>query len=844
MVARRKSIDHIDETTGSGMGAHTTAPVHSDEEDLGNLDSDPVMNRKMCLVNDALDAIGWTPYHWKLFFLNGMGYGVDALQVSLQGIIATQAAYEFNPSYPKGLTIALCANPGTPPFTPCSKTNNGGWRYLMYAMGAFIFVMSIARLAVIRLRETPKFLLGQGRDAEVVKHLNDLATKYNRSCRITLEQLEACGTIQQANPKSRPNLVLLWIHLRGLFATNKLVLLMILLWLSHMMLGLAYPLFNVFLPSYLASRGVKFGVKSPYETWRNYALVQVSSIFGPILSGHMANFRYLGRRYTMAIGALMTMAFLFAYSQVSSQAQNIAYTCVISFTLQIYAGCLYGYTVEVIPSTHRGTGNGISVALHRLMGVISAVIATEADTETSVPCDRAEPACSQCVRARFSCPGYRDPLQLQYRDESRVVQSRVQSITSGIAGHRAPIEKAPVAKAHTIAQSPRSQLSLSITDESICFFFRYYVLDDGPDMPIHLNVSQMQVLAATSPSVKRSLSAVGLAALSNIRKSPRLMAEATEEYTLALRLANYALKEESQRRSDSTLAAPMLLAMFEVLTCSTSASLESWAQHIRGAAALIELRGAEQIREVIGMRMFTHLRVQIISSCLHWRTSVPSSIVQWSLQAMSQRSPANAKADELVELVARVSQLLSQAKTKRDLDLMHRIAFLDDCLLKWKQSLPSRWTYQTIRGPPPPTSNTKCCYPEVYHIYPDLWACNIWNFYRSARILLNQLACSSIDVAQAIRTYQTTDIVEQLAADIAASVLYALETVGSDHYLGGFIIVWPLYLATNVSVPGSALREWGINKLEEIGHQMGIGQGQYMARTLRNAISKGRLDSA
>lgn len=34
-------------------------------------------------------------------------YGVDALQVSLQGIIATQAAYEFQPSYPKGLTIAL-----------------------------------------------------------------------------------------------------------------------------------------------------------------------------------------------------------------------------------------------------------------------------------------------------------------------------------------------------------------------------------------------------------------------------------------------------------------------------------------------------------------------------------------------------------------------------------------------------------------------------------------------------------------------------------------------------------------------------------------------------------------
>lgn len=79
------------------------------------------------------------------------------------------------------------------------------------------------------------------------------------------------------------------------------------------------------------------------------------------------------------------VAFLFAYSQVSSQAQNVAYPCVIAFTLQIYAACLYGYTVEVLPSAHRATGNGISVALHRLMGVMSAIIATEADTTTSAP---------------------------------------------------------------------------------------------------------------------------------------------------------------------------------------------------------------------------------------------------------------------------------------------------------------------------------------------------------------------------------------------------------------------------------------------------------------------------
>ncbi|KAK0296969.1 Filamentous Growth Regulator [Friedmanniomyces endolithicus] len=57
-----------------------------------------------------------------------------------------------------------------------------------------------------------------------------------------------------------------------------------------------------------------------------------------------------------------------------------------SFQLwNIYYGTLYAYTPEVLPSAHRGTGNGISIALNRLMGIMSAVVATYANTATAVP---------------------------------------------------------------------------------------------------------------------------------------------------------------------------------------------------------------------------------------------------------------------------------------------------------------------------------------------------------------------------------------------------------------------------------------------------------------------------
>jgi hypothetical protein len=42
---------------------------------------------------------------------------------------------------------------------------------------------------------------------------------------------------------------------------------------------------------------------------------------------------FWGRRGTMIIGALVTMTFLFAYTEVKSNAQNLGFTCAISFSL-------------------------------------------------------------------------------------------------------------------------------------------------------------------------------------------------------------------------------------------------------------------------------------------------------------------------------------------------------------------------------------------------------------------------------------------------------------------------------------------------------------------------------
>ena len=40
---------------------------------------DPILSKKMALVNKAIDEIGMTSFQWKMFFLNGFGYAVDSV---------------------------------------------------------------------------------------------------------------------------------------------------------------------------------------------------------------------------------------------------------------------------------------------------------------------------------------------------------------------------------------------------------------------------------------------------------------------------------------------------------------------------------------------------------------------------------------------------------------------------------------------------------------------------------------------------------------------------------------------------------------------------------------------
>lgn len=178
---------------------------------------------------------------------------------------------------------------------------------------------------------------------------------------------------------------------------------------------------------------------------------------------------------------------------------------------------------------------------------------------------------------------------------------------------------------------------------------------------------------------------------------------------------------------------------------------------------------------------------------------------------------------------------------------------IDKRLDIWSRNLSARWKYivKSCSGRQHLVPDHTCN--GNYHLYPDIWACNIWAYYRTARILLN-LAIrdrllpllqtrpeleSDIEAAKKNIHKFSTDIL--LSVPFSLSLRFSLPSLNEGHWrawgcLGGYSILWPLYVAASVSASGSPHRKRAINRLEYIGHTMGIGQAFLMAKVVKNEL--------
>jgi hypothetical protein len=271
-----------------------------------------------------------------------------------------------------------------------------GWRYFMITMGGVALLMFLIRFLVFTVFESPKFLMGKGRDEEAVRVVHEVARRNGKTSTLTLEDLQACtnlagsGTPVQvqtsASAAVRRRLQKLDAsHIKALFATKKLAFSTTIITIVWAFLGLAYPLYNAFLPYLQQSRGAQFGDGSTYLTYRNSLIIAVLGVPGCILGGVLVETPRIGRKGTLALSTVLTGVFLYCSTTALTSNALLGWNCAFNFFSNIMYAVLYSYTPEIFCTKDRGTGNAITASANRIFGIMAPVVAMYANLETSAP---------------------------------------------------------------------------------------------------------------------------------------------------------------------------------------------------------------------------------------------------------------------------------------------------------------------------------------------------------------------------------------------------------------------------------------------------------------------------
>jgi hypothetical protein len=451
------------------------------------------------------------------------------------------------------------------------------------------------------------------------------------------------------------------------------------------------------------------------------------------------------------------------------------------------------------------------------------------------------------------CPGYRDPLDQNFRDESESVVKRAQKSYKTLSGNGSTKKKAckgahvaaDLTSTRDVLYDPKQAFGQSlaymclaqpIEDIALSHFMASYVPGSHFDyLPLmYGRLSGNMALSAT-------VHAASIATLARNSGRPDLMRSARCEYIQAILKTNAALADSATATEDSTLVAVLLLSLFEAVAWSGNRTPDSWTTHTRGALALIKLRGRQQLFTPVGQQLFVQVASVISVHSLQKKMPLPQELldlidIAMEYQAECPKYRLACLTGEVAELVANIDQGFLNAD-----EVIHAVTRLDESYIAYADSLAFPWRYQEII--------VDVSQPDVYgttvHQYASPRAAGLWNSYRMTRILLNEIMhgysiCIPSATANAIQTRAINNI-EDMTTGICASVpqcenladLFVdidLACLSSEYTLSPrrstASVLWPLSVVRSADLASAEVRAYATNRLQYLGREFHIPQAE------------------
>lgn len=366
-------------------------------------------------------------------------------------------------------------------------------------------------------------------------------------------------------------------------------------------------------------------------------------------------------------------------------------------------------------------------------------------------CDKLPEGCTQCKRAKRVCPGYRQPGDVIFHNENEKVVRKAKAKAAKTKAKRDAEDRAWTSPgALTPDEDEEFLIGGSFYDEAInrsmdsvppqsrailCeasllpraedvadgFFIQGYASripgESGPGRFDYLADKYNEY--SLDAGLRSSIRAVGFASAANTMQSGAMLDKARYHYMQAVRWTNRALASNEIAKKDTTLLSILVLGIFETMTGTHRRSLKDWSQHINGAAAVIKLRGDEQLDSIAGRRMLFQVTSNLLIVCIAQEKALPDYLLKL-LEAAIAKIHNPDPALLVQRTMIRAAQLRSDVRGGNIEDpnaVLNEALKLDSALVKISQNPPDGWAYEVVYTSIPSSYVWK----GTYHVYPDCW---------------------------------------------------------------------------------------------------------------------------
>ncbi|KAI0190734.1 hypothetical protein EV127DRAFT_79516 [Xylaria flabelliformis] len=491
-----------------------------------------------------------------------------------------------------------------------------------------------------------------------------------------------------------------------------------------------------------------------------------------------------------------------------------------------------------------------------------------------IKCDYTRPTCLQCAKSRRPCPGYKDAFDLVFRNETEATERRAKraskkSLVPKVERRDSLLPEAP--STSFASSSGTSALGTSIVPSSPeipveelahnLFISNFILLPKDDSTAGHLDfVLPLREEAGPDSHIYHAFNACAMVFLNNRKAAGgRYWDKALSEYNMAIAKTNAALRNKESQLSDATLAAVLLLGMFENISAKQISAF-NWGSHIDGAVALVKLRGKEQVKTQVGFQLFLAVRTLMSVYCLTAFTA-PKMGAEWWLdnttfsktavvvqRLMIKSSEIRAEAIRLIDSLTK-----SPENIELMLDVIRKAQAVDQEVVAWQESLPEDWHLKTVAWEDS-VMNGDCAKAEVFpgrvDVYSDVWIGTVCNSARALRLILQSMSvrcaawvCAPVDYRTTPEYATAASVCRDAITDIIASVPYFLGwhlrrkevshiktnfgtfPCGEEDTakgLAGYLITWPLTCVISQDYATDAQRAWVVGRLRKIGNELGV----------------------